>query len=324
MILTNNLNLPEPIVKAIEGDPYDNGGTLSVTTLLKPPQARALGKRHDEEMSEDAADRIWSLMGQIGHSIIERAAPRMDASEWITERRFYGEHFGEKVSGAADLVHVKSGTVYDFKFTSVWAALDALQPGGKSDWRYQLSVLAVLAREGRYMESYEDAFGLKCWRFIDGPPIEIKRGKIVAVLRDWSKSKAARERDWPQQQVMSIDMNIMSHDETMAWLEQRIEAHKWAMDGGDIPCTDDERWHRPGKWAVTKNGNKKAAKLADTDLELSGWIAMNRAKLGTGYKIEQRAASYPRCENYCAAAAFCPQWQEHLRSVANQGEAGDD
>jgi hypothetical protein len=317
MRITNKLNLPAPLVAAITNDPYDNGDTLSATTLLKPAQARRIQRDHADELEEDAADRIWALMGQLGHSIIERAAGDLDPKEWITERRWYGEHFDERLSAAADLIHVPSATVYDWKFTSVWAALDAMK-GGKSDWRYQLSMLAMLAREGRYMVKVQDAFGLPTWNVVDGPPIEIKRGKIVAVLRDWSKNKALQNPDWPQQQVASIDMDIMSDDETRAWVEQKVELHRWAMNGGDAPCTDEERWHRPGKWAVTKVGNAKATKLADTELELSAWIGMNRAKVGNNFKIEQRAGSFARCEQYCAAAAFCPQHQ------ATQGETVGD
>ena len=139
MKLTNNLGLTEPIVSAIENDPYDNQGTLSITTLLKPPQAYGLTLKHREVMEEDAADRIWALVGQVGHVILERAAGVMDPNVWTSERRYYGELAGRTISGQADLVHTE-GVVYDFKFTSGWAVIDAR--AGKSEWRIQLSALS--------------------------------------------------------------------------------------------------------------------------------------------------------------------------------------
>jgi hypothetical protein len=310
--ITNNLNLPEPIVAAVSNDPYDNAGTLSVTTLLRPAQAVALSRKHADEIVEDAADRIWSLMGQIGHTLVERAAGGL-SDDWVSERRYFTDTFGERISGQADLIHVSARTVYDCKFTSGWAVKDA-QAKGKSDWQYQLSMLAMLAREGRYLEPYEDAFGLKVYREVEGPPIEITHGKIIAIVRDWTEKVAERNPDWPQKPVAVIDMDILDDETTREWIETKIEGLKFALDGGHVPCTDEERWHRPGKWAVYKGTNKTAAKLADSEDELSSWIFANRAKVGNNPRIEQRPGAYARCEKYCSASAFCRQHQETVKA----------
>jgi hypothetical protein len=310
MNLTNNSGLPLPIVKAVENDPYDNFGTLSVTTLLKPPQAHAiLNGPHKGELTEDVSDRIWALIGQVGHSILERAAGGLDPKVWIAERRYFAELAGRKLSGQADLIHMGGGVVYDFKFTSGWAVIDART--GKSDWRIQLSMLAWLARRGVYT--------IPELKTTVEEPIDIKQGKIVAIVRDWTKSTAARVRDWPEKKVEVIDMNIMSDEETEAWMIARIAEFDAAERGETRPCTDEERWHSPGKWAVFKNGNQKASKLEDTELELSAWIGMNRAKLGSNYRIEQRPGADKRCAEYCAAAAFCPQYQAN-KAAMDQGE----
>lgn len=299
MKITNKQGLPMPIVKAVENDPYDNGGTLSVTTLLKPPQAYGLTLKHKGEMEEDAADRIWALVGQVGHVILERAAGVMDPKVWVSEQRYYASLSSRLVSGQVDLVHADGGVVYDFKFTSGWAAIDART--GKSDWRIQLSMLGWLARRG-YTCPAEVEADL-------GHPINVSQGKIVAIIRDWTEAQAKRIRDWPEKQVEVIDMNIMSDEETEAWMVERIaefeaaEAGKWRL------CTDEERWYHPGKWAVYKGKNQKAAKLEDTEDQLSSWIFANRAKLGSDYRIEQRAPEYKRCQRYCAAAPFCAQYQ---------------
>jgi hypothetical protein len=295
--ITNRLGLPMPIVKAVENDPYDNKGTLSVTTLLKPPQAYGLTLRHRSEMEEDAADRIWALVGQVGHTILERAAGTMDPERWVSERRYYGEIDGVVVSGQVDLIDTVEGVVTDFKFTSGWAVIDARS--GKSEWQLQLSMLAWLARRGQY----------KTDSSIIEAPVAIRSGKIMAIVRDWTESMAKRTRDWPEKQVEVIDMNILGDEQTEAWMKARIVEMKDAEAGNWRPCTDEERWYAPGKWAVYKGANQKAAKLEDTEDQLSTWIFANRAKLGADYRIEQRPAVYKRCAKYCAAAPFCQQYQ---------------
>ena len=294
MRITNDLGLPLPIVKAVENDPYDNQGTRSVTTLLKPPQAYALTQKHHGEIVEDVADRIYALTGQIGHVILERAAMTLDPDLYISETRFIHEIGGHRVSGQVDLIETETETVWDFKFTSGWAEKDARMDGGKSDWRIQLSLLAMLAR-------------------MDG--IKVTTGKICAIIRDWTKLNAERNRDWHDKPVSAIDMNIMPHDEALEWTINRNREFDEALAGNPRPCTDEERWFRPGKWAVFKGSNIKAAKLEDTEEELSSWIFANRAKLGATYRIEQRRGEYKRCASYCAAAAFCPQYQMDQRPV---------
>ena len=73
MKITNRMNLPQPLVSAIERDPYVRVGDVSVTSLAKSPRQFWLERRHAEEIEEDASDRIWALLGSIGHKILERA-----------------------------------------------------------------------------------------------------------------------------------------------------------------------------------------------------------------------------------------------------------
>jgi len=61
MKLTNNLRLPDPMVRAVGNDSYTKGDAdISVTELLTPPQLRALRIKHHDEIVEDVSDRIWS------------------------------------------------------------------------------------------------------------------------------------------------------------------------------------------------------------------------------------------------------------------------
>lgn len=98
MIITNKLGLPSSIEKAVRNDKYSRGGAhISVTGLIGPARKRALEIAHADEITEDVAERIWSLMGQIAHGILERA----DDHAWC-EERLYIERHGWRISGQFD------------------------------------------------------------------------------------------------------------------------------------------------------------------------------------------------------------------------------
>ena len=65
MNITNELNLPEPLVDAIRNDGYTKGDAdFSITGLMSPPYQRKLMGEYGGKITEDAADRIWSLVRQ--------------------------------------------------------------------------------------------------------------------------------------------------------------------------------------------------------------------------------------------------------------------
>src|SRR3990167_3243952 len=177
MILTNELGLPGPIVEAIAADDYDPGDSdITVTRLIAPPRAVALARQHAGELVEDASDRIWALMGQAIHTILERAAPAVGR---IVERRFYATVEGQRLSGQVDLI--EGGTLSDYKMMSVWEIIHGL----KSEKVQQLNVLKWLAEQNG---------------------IEIRKLQIVGILRDWSKSKAATTSDFPKRQIAVVNV----------------------------------------------------------------------------------------------------------------------
>lgn len=99
MILTNRLGLPRSIENAVRNDKYTRGDAdISVTGLISPARKRALETRHANEISEDVAERIWSLMGQIAHGILDRA----DDERSLKELRLYIERHGWTISGQFD------------------------------------------------------------------------------------------------------------------------------------------------------------------------------------------------------------------------------
>ena len=77
-VVTNVHGLPEALVPAVTNDPYVGGGDISVTKLIDAPQVRALTRKHHDKLVVDVSERIWALLGQGVHTVLERAALRFD------------------------------------------------------------------------------------------------------------------------------------------------------------------------------------------------------------------------------------------------------
>ena len=73
MNLTNLLGLPDAFVAAVKNDPYTGGGDISATKLIDSPQRRVLYGKYKDFVVEDVSDRVWAVMGQAVHTVLERA-----------------------------------------------------------------------------------------------------------------------------------------------------------------------------------------------------------------------------------------------------------
>ncbi len=285
---TNSANLPESIVRAVKWSdrPEPQPKSISVTTLLRPPQMRALEKIHDAEIETDVADGLWRLLGSAVHSVLERA--NEDSLDDISEQRFYWPLNGWKLSGQVDLIE-KGGILSDFKITSVYSFL----LGEKPEWTAQANLYKWLAEKNGQ---------------------EINSLRIVAILRDWQSSKVSvDEPDYPKVPMIVMPLEMWPLEKTEAFILDRLAAHeKSLIDPSSVPCAPEERWERAGKFAVIKQGQKRAVKLFDEKMEANNFIVnLGNVYPGTDKKltIEERPTLQRRCESYCAVLKWCLQGQ---------------
>jgi len=295
MKLTNHAKLPETIVRAVENDPYDSQGSdISVTRLIAPPRVRVLEQRHWDELEEDVSDKIFTLIGSSVHHIIERAVTDDD----ISERRLFVDIDGWKLSGQFDLL-TASGDLIDFKVTSAWSALEALEKG-KSDWERQLNVLDWLIRNNDTE-----------LRNNNGKELEVKSMYIMAILRDWSKMKVMTSDNYPRKQVVMIPINRWTPEEQDKYVKDRIRLHQIAEQQGEdlIVCTPEERWRKETTFAVMKKNRKTAARVLPSRKEAMKWIEDNHLKYGVNATVIERKGQDVKCENYCRVKQFCDYFQ---------------
>lgn len=272
MQITNLTSLPEPLVSAVSRKREPRAGQISVTELISPPQMRALTLRHWAELTEDASDRIWATMGQLMHKLLEEHG--RDSDSHLIEHTLSSEVQGTTVTGTLDLYH-RDGVLTDYKFVSVWTTID----GVKREWEQQLNLYAELLRRNNY---------------------PVNRLQIVAIYRDWSKTRA-QDSSYPKSQVSVFEVPLWLEEEAGKFLEERVRLHRLAEAGEFIECTAEERWERRTKYALMKRGRKSALKLFDTEEEATAALSQ------PGHYVETRAGSSIRCESYCAVSAFCRQ-----------------
>jgi len=273
-------------------DSYSSGGAdLSATGLLQPPQIRILNRENSLQITTDVSDRIWILLGQSVHNILERA--NEGNTDNLTEQRMFADIDGYKISGQTDTIAIEDKIVKDYKVTSTWSVLSALK-NGKPDWEAQLNIYAYL-----YRLNYKQ---------------DISALNIIAIMRDWNKSGLLRNKDYPKCSVAVIPIPLWTEEEQLKFISDRISTHKQAdmmfdLDGTTPECTDEERWAKPDTYAVMKKGRKSALRLLPTEEKAKDFMESYKVSY-TDMSIQFRKGTSTRCEGYCEVAQFCNQYKE--------------
>ena len=284
MKVTNELGLPQAFINALNLEKHNEKGCYSATTLLKGACETILADRHFDEIEIDVADCVWQIWGTAVHLIFEKAG-----IEGFTEEKFSVPVSNSKVTGRVDLYDLENETVYDWKTASTWK----VQFNDFSDWDKQGLIYAWLMKQN----------GLK-----------VKEIKFVALLKDHSKSKARKDFEYPQKPVVVHTVKVTEEalKEIEAFINLKVrqfEVAETLVDEKLTPCTKEERWESPAKYAVMKTGRKTAIKLFDTKEEAE----KNMVSIGGTY-VEERKAESKKCHDYCICSQFCPFYKNLIEN----------
>lgn len=290
MKVTNVMGLPKPFVEAATNDHEYTEGRYSVTEVLGGTCEAILKRRHADDIEEDVSDRVWAILGTAVHEILRQAeaSDTQMQENWLSVK-LEGLASGYELSGIFDLYDDSTGTVTDYKNagTIKWQKQDF------EDYRMQTLLYCWLLQQ----------IGFAAWN-----------GEIVMILRDWSKGKAKFDKDYPQQQVQRVSFHFSDKDmeeaEEFVYMWFIMVKHEETVPDDCLePCTPEQRWHRPNKYAVTKDGNKRATRVFDDPDEASALCDELSEKTGKPHHVEVRVGGDAKCESYCPVAEFCPYWK---------------
>lgn len=274
MVITNKLNLPEAMVKAVGTSQHNSTNSLSATTLLKGVKEIVLTKRHWEELSDDVSDRIWAIFGTAVHSLLEH-----EGRNEVTEEQLSADVNGINITGRLDNYNLKTGVITDYKTASVWK----VKFNDFTDWKQQGLVYAWLLRSAGFTVT-------KC--------------RFLAMLKDHSKTEARRSAEYPQSPVYVYEFNVTAEmiEQTKLFIEEKVRRYKEAeylQDDDILECTAEERWAKADQWAVKKTGVKRAVKLYGREEDA------NEHANREGLQVEFRRGVSTKCLDYCSCNKFC-------------------
>jgi hypothetical protein len=282
MKITNYNKIPEPIYRAVCKNWYSGANAqhfCSVTKLLKPDKLFVLERRHKDQLSVEASDLIWSLMGSAMHRVLEAS----ETGDTLNEERLFTEVNGKIISGGVDLY--ENRVISDFKFTSVWSYIYA---SSKIEWEQQLNLYSYLYQSTGF---------------------EVDKMQIIAIFRDWSSSKA-KEKNYPKQ-IEIIPIRKWSIDQCEHFIKQRLFKLEMALklpDDAVRECSQRDRWQNDTIYAIMKRGNKRAVKLCTSEEQAKAYMKTNVDK--EKLFLEIRSGIPKRCENYCSVSHYCHFYRE--------------
>jgi hypothetical protein len=182
---------------------------------------------------------------------------------------------------------MRNGVICDYKTASIWK----VRHNDFDDWHRQGMIYAWLLQNNGFVA---------------------KKCRFIALLKDHSKSDAARERAYPQNPVYVYEFPVTFADllKINGFIRGKVQEYLRCMElpDDDIPsCSPEERWDKASVYAVMKPGRKSAVRL----LENQTAAETMAAELGKGCYVEHRPGESVKCRSFCLCCRFCDYYQRY-------------
>lgn len=329
MRITNAEGLPQIVVDALKYDTYKVAGSISCTTLIDAVQIRQLKKKHYHEITTDASEMLFALLGTAVHNVLERAHisdHRKKAFVTVietlkSESKRFNEEAQEKLKEMCDKLFKMMEFLfpeiagrylwelsfqYEYKGMVLYGTFDVYDKIDKILYDYKMcSVWSYAYPESRRKWNAQTniyAFLLRENGFA------VDKIFIVAIFRDWSSAKVEFSKlDYPKTQLMTIPIPVQDQEKVRTYIHAKMDMHI-AGDNGDIrPCDGNDKWQTTDEYAVLSKGLKRAIRKFLTEDMANAFIRENSHKHKQPLYIQIRPGDRKRCQSYCPVSEFCPQ-----------------
>ena len=288
MLITNKFNLPQAYVDAVKETHPVVDKHYSVTSLLHPIREILLKRRHYDEIEQDVSDMVWLLFGSAVHKIVEEA-DKTGYAEYKLEWPIIEDYI---LTGICDLYNEELFAVEDHKTSSVVKVIKQ----EFDEYKHQgLCYAWMLRKLGHH----------------------VARLRFHILMKDWSARDYRNRGDkfYPEHPIWTWEYEITEND--YIYIENYIkEKFKELIKYENVPddelplCSLEERWNPGDKYAVYRQGAKRALKVCESKEEADEIIKNELA--GSGI-IETRKGEDKKCKDYCLVCKFCKYWKENVK-----------
>ena len=309
--LTNSHGIPLALALWAVDDDYDyndDPSYISATSLLKPLREITLRPRVPFELKkvEDVADYLARAMGNSIHAGVEIAWTH----RYVRNLRKLG--YDEDTIAMVQINPPKPipGTIPVYIEQRATRQVGKWTIGGKFD----LCIEGVLhdtktTSTFKYRKGDTKDYMLQgsIYRWLHRDKITSDVIRICFVFTDWQAFRAKQDPDYPQTKVLSIDVPLMSIEETETWILQRlslIEQFSGVPERQLPACTPEELWVEPTQYKYYSDPMKTERATKDFKTDKAGAYAYLASK---GKGIVKEIVGTPKRCGYCSAFPICTQ-----------------
>ena len=280
---------------------------FSATDLIGAPRLLRMRRAWANRIVEDVGEGLKAFAGRAVHAYMHSRC----RAEALSEERLAVELDVDGtpvvVTGAVDhYEEAGGGLVKDWKTTSVYAwKLGDKQ--AKPEHECQVNVYAWLLEEHGF---------------------SVARGEVAELYLDWKKreAKKARAGSYPPVGQVTWKTPIWTYEDRLAYVVERARLHlRYRLaEPESVPvCEPEERWQRPGAFAVMREGKTRAENggvfevdrfESRGDAHTAAMVRLREAKeadpkRAADYKVEVRLGEDRRCQDFCNVRALCSHGQ---------------